>query len=128
MKKLIALLFLTAMSLPARADVTVTDFRILHRGPTFSLRVNLFNTLSTRQGGPITVIFFVRQHSTDTWQKLKEWKDIIFMAPYGRANRTEDNNPMVQKMADTGSFEAMVQVSAPGQADSQQQTSYTATK
>jgi hypothetical protein len=124
MKKLTALACFLLTTIPAFAEVGVADLRVLRHGQSYGISVNLFNNLTVRQGGPITIILFVRQHPTDTWQKLKEWDDVSFIAPYGRVNKAEDNNPVVQKLAETGGFEAMVQVSAPGQPDAQKQTSF----
>jgi hypothetical protein len=118
----VALFF--ALCAPVYAEVAVSSFRILRNAGGTSIRINLLNSLSVRQPGPIVVTLWVRQRPQDGWQSVKVWKDIPWLAAYARVTRVLEKDKLVRQMADTADFQAMVQVVTPGQADVQQVTTY----
>jgi hypothetical protein len=69
---------------------------------------------------------YVRQGESDEWMKVKSWNNISALKPGHRVARDffDENNASLRQLAANGRFQARAVVTAPGQAEAIEKTSW----
>lgn len=127
MKRTFATLALiTAMFQSAHADAVVDDLQVRRSGDNVNIRVGVRNPAGTRQKGPIVVDLYVRQGESDSWTKIKTWSNVNALAARHRIARDyfDANSALLKDLAGKGRFQARAVVTAPGQKDAAEKTSW----
>jgi hypothetical protein len=125
-KPLIALAILAATFLPAHADAVVDDVLVRRAGDDVNIRVTVRNPAKARQAGPVMVDLYVRAGESDEWTKVKSWDDIEYIGGGYKVSRDyfDENNSLLKDLAAKGRFQSKAVVTAPGQKDSAEKTSW----
>ncbi len=127
MKLVLASLALIAtMVMPALADATIDELIVRRSGADVNLRVTVRNPAPTRQAGPIMVDLYVRQDESDNWMKIKTWNNISALKSGHRVARDyfDENDMTLKQLAASGRFQARAVVTAPGQTEAVEKTSW----
>jgi hypothetical protein len=117
---------LTALLHPARADAVVEDVLVRRTGDNVNIRVTVSNPAATKQAGPVVVDLYVRPTEADAWTKVQSWNNIEALAAGNRVSRDyfDENNAILKDLASRGRFQARAVVTAPGQKDAAEKTSW----
>lgn len=112
---IVALVLLTAMALPSRAEIQINEVVVNNDGSFPTLRVKLMNPAIKTEPGPITVTLSVRQGDTDRWTTLATWNDIDDLDNGEKDSRTwqDPDNTLVPQLIASGRFEIRVKATAP---------------
>ncbi len=123
---LIALAVLIASACPAFADALVDEVLVRRMGDDVNIRVTVRNPAKTRQPGPVTVDLYVRAGESDEWSKVKSWNDIEYIGGGYKVSRDyfDENNSFLKELAAGGRFQSKAVVTAPGQKDTAEKTSW----
>jgi hypothetical protein len=119
MKKL---LILGALALgmvgTAAADVKISELLLRKKGEDLNVRVVVTNPGARTQRGPVKVTLWVRPDGSSQWSRVKVWTNIDKIQVGHRVARDffDENNATLRQVASQPSWEAKVQVSAPGAA------------
>lgn len=119
MKKL---LILGALALgtfgTAAADVKISELLLRKKGEDLNVRVVVTNPGARTQRGPVKVTLWVRPDGESQWSQIKVWTNIDKIQVGNRVARDffDENNATLRQVASQPSWEAKVQVTAPGAA------------
>lgn len=116
MQKYLVSAAILALAGGAWADVAVEDLLARREGSSVNLRVTVNNPAGKTQKGPVKVVLFVRQTSSDSWQAVKTWTNIQKLGAGDRVSRDyfDENNATLKALAESGAFEVRATAEGPG--------------
>lgn len=116
MQKFLVSAAVLALAGCAWADVAVEDLLARREGSSVNLRVTVNNPAGKTQKGPVKVVLFVRQTSSDSWQAVKTWTNIQKLGAGERVSRDyfDENNATLKALAESGAFEVRATAEGPG--------------